>query len=269
MAEQPRPRRDAFLSELGEDLEDLSGVAASQVWEPTGPAIDRGALELLFTAKRLRPRRLDDASRRSLAMLQEADLLDDDGGLTEAGARLRHIAGEPEHTVRVEASAGLAPFTFDAYSRGDATLVVLTASPANRSGARGSGEAAAAVADELWLLDLPTSWLPVELATWLGVGPAWSTATEPEQLALATIAARADDPETPAPAGADVRLQHAWAQPWFLWSLQTSAGRGVAAVGAASSGHFELVRIGEGDDVLFRAWPSETVWGALVGLCLG
>jgi hypothetical protein len=261
-----RPRRDSFLADLGEDLEDLSGVAESQVWQPDGPAIDRRALELLFAGKRVRARGLDDASHRSLAMLQEADLLDEDGRPTPTGARLRQIAGEPQHTVRVEASAGLAPFTFDAYSRGDATLVVLTASPAGRSGARGSGEAAAAVADQLWLLDLPTGWLPVELAGWLGVGPAWSTTTEPEQVPLSTIAARVDDPETPAPAGSDVRLRHVWAQPWFMWSLQTSAQQGVAAVGAGSSGHFELVRIG--DDVLFRAWPSETVFGALAGLCL-
>src|SRR5690606_32668051 len=110
----------------------------------------------------------------------------------------------------VEATCGLAPFTFDAYSAGDRTVVLAGVSPVGWAGSRAPGADIAMMAQRVWVDTRPTSVLPLELARWLGLRPAWSLAVSPATLPLATLTARVDDPDTPVPEGADVRLQRAW-----------------------------------------------------------
>ncbi|MDH2412723.1 hypothetical protein [Nocardioides sp. CER19] len=268
----PEPRRDAFWAARGEDLEDLAGVGGAQPWEHSGIATTRTGLSLLLDAwrKRIRAAKLDVPEREAFADLVGGGLLTDDGALTEAGLRFTEVVRRADRHVRVEAAASLAPLTLDAYWVGSAAVVVLTDPPAWWAGPRRSGEEIAAMAGRVWLQDVPTSYLPVLVAAWLGLGPAWPMATEPELLPFASVVARADDPDTPVPDGGDEALREVWSQPWWLWTLQTSDDTGLIGVSAGTRGVFGLQRpAGDEERVRFQAWPAESVWAAVVAAVIG
>lgn len=86
------PRRNPFLAELGEDLEDLSGFAGEDPWSPAGPEIGRPGLDLLVRAAndQLDTRHLDESGRQALARMTAVGLLDERGGLTDDG---HHVVG--------------------------------------------------------------------------------------------------------------------------------------------------------------------------------
>lgn len=271
------PRRDPFLAELGEDLEDLSGFAGQDPWTPVGPEIGRPGLDLLVRAAsdQLDTRRLDEPERQALARMTGVELLDERGRLTEDGRYVVEVMRRAEHHVRVEATCGMAPFTFDAYSAGDRTVVLAGVSPVGWAGSRAPGADIAAMAQRVWVETMPTSALPLELARWLGLRPAWSVAVSPEALPLATLTARVDDPETPVPDGADVRLQRAWREPWFMWSIRTAAGStaaseppGTVGINAGDAGFFVLTAAEDEESATLQPWPSEAIWGRLLTLCL-
>lgn len=272
------PRRNPFLAELGEDLEDLSGFAGEDPWSPAGPEIGRPGLDLLVRAAndQLETRHLDESGRQALARMTAVGLLDERGGLTDDGHHVVGVMRRADHHVRVEATCGLAPFTFDAYSAGDRTVVLAGVSPVGWAGSRAPGADIAMMAQRVWVDTMPTSVLPLELARWLGLRPAWSLAVSPATLPLATLTARVDDPDTPVPEGADVRLQRAWREPWFLWSIRTAAGPtaaseppGTVGVNAGDAGFFLLSATEDQESAALQAWPSEAVWGRLLTLCLG
>jgi hypothetical protein len=270
------PRRDPFLAELGEDLEDLSGFAGQDPWTPVGPEVGRAGLDLLVRAAngRLASRGLDEQEQQALARMTEVDLLDRKGRLTDDGNHVVEVMRRAGHHLRVEATCGMAPFTLDAYSAGDRTVVLATVSPVGWAGQPAAGTDIAAMAQRVWVETMPTATLPLELARWLGLRPAWSLATSPETLPMATLTAKVDDPSTPVPDRADVRLRRAWEQPWFLWSVRVTGGdgaaepSGAAGVNAGEAGFFSLTRTEHEESALLQAWPSEAVWGRLLALCL-
>ena len=266
------PRRDRFLSTVGEDVEDLSRVAPAQPWVSAGPTLSRDGFELLrrSAARDLRVRRLGAAEVAQLDRLVAAGLLDAKGRLTDPGQWVAATLAQPQGEVHVDAAVGRIPFSFRASLRGDHAVVVATASPRPWSGADPDAEQVPASADTLTVDDVPLGYLPVALARWVGLGPAWSLATEPELLPESLVTARLEDPDVPAPAEADVVLREVWRQPWFLWTLQTTAApHGLVVVHAGDRGCYATVSTPEPGVVAFRAIASYDVWLRLLELVAG
>jgi hypothetical protein len=69
----PRPRTDAYLESIGEHLEDVSRIAASQPFRTRGPTVTRDALTFLAADSRRdrralkarEPRLVESLARRS------------------------------------------------------------------------------------------------------------------------------------------------------------------------------------------------------------
>jgi hypothetical protein len=272
-----RPRLDPYLVTLGERYEDVSGVAAAQPFRSAGPTLHRDAVTLLAATDpdgrgrrtgmlgRIRGLRGEDAL---VAELVAAELMTPSGELTDSGRLVAAALTRPTAHVRVESARGRTPLALAASALHGQAAVVATASPA-ALGEEPRGEQILDTATTVTLDWIDVSFLPVMIASWVGLAPAWSLATEPELLPEQLVTQRADDPATPPPVGADQNLRHAWEQPWHLWTMRAehvAAGR--ILVNAGRAGHFMLLspdpsRAAEGL-VLFRATPAANVWLDLV-----
>jgi hypothetical protein len=225
----PLPRTDAYLQSIGEHVEDVSRIAATRPFRTHGPAVTRDALAFLAAD-----------SRRD---------------------RHRH----PRARLRTESGRGSTPLTFDAYIDAGRALVVANPSPAGFEEApHGDDILTAATTVHLDLCDV--THVPLAMAGWVGLAPAWSLDTTPELIAEELILRRADDPAVAPPEDADNNLRYMWSQPWFLWTLQASGvDHGRVMVNAGRAGHFALTQ-GGGERVRFGAMMSYSVWLDLVAM---
>jgi hypothetical protein len=268
----PEPKLDEYLLASGERVEDLSRIAAAQLYRPSGAEITRDSLGMLVDAVRkpVRPRRVlpEGVARRvQREQLQRAELLDADGALTEYGRDLGGLLARHAHQVRVEATDGRAAFSFSAFGSLGRYLTVATAPPTTfRGRSPASGREVVDTARNLRLDVVHHSRLPAEIVSWLGIGPGWSMATNPLDLPESLVTARLDDPLTAPPEDADEHLREVWRQPWFSWTLNTSSGRpGLAMIDAGPRGQFTLTaRPGKLLEV--AAAPSHLVWLTLLRL---
>jgi len=261
-AEPPEgPRRDPWFAARGEDLEDLSLVAAAQPSPASGLRLSRAAFDHLVGARRrVAPEFRDE--------LVAAGLLRPGGRPSEDGARLVALARERTGHLRLESARGAAPLALDVSLHGADALVVTTAAPgdlpAEPRGAQLRDAAAAVTVDVV-----DASLLPVVLADFAGLGPAWSAGGAVE-LPQDLLARRAADPRTPPPAAGDAALLRAWAQPWFLWTLHADgldADRLLLSAGAA--GTYVARPQGEGPAAVTRLQPvpSALLFEDLVRIC--
>jgi hypothetical protein len=251
------PRLDPYLESIGEPLEDLSRIAASQPYESLGPSLPRAALQSLAGSGR--------KIIEGLTELVDAGLATDDGKLTEQGRLVKQILTEPSAQVRVESSRGRAPLTFEAYVLSGQAVIVASASPAALvEEPHGDDILAASGLVRVDFVDV--SYVPIALAAWVGLAPAWSLGTSPELIDEKLLVHRMDDHAVPPPAGADENLKYVWSQPWFLWTLTgTGLAHGLVMVNAAAAGHFALTQ-GDGAKANFSAYPSMFLWQRLVSL---
>ncbi|MDT0164110.1 hypothetical protein Q9R32_00900 [Actinotalea sp. AC32] len=256
------PRLDPYLASIGEPLEDVSRVAASQPFRSTGPVVDRSSIAALTTATR------EPTGTEADPALVDAGLLAADGTPTAHGRLVAGALTQPDGHLRVEASHAGRPRALDAYLSGGLAVVLSGPSPVGGGSATGDDDASApAEVDDAMHLDLvDAAHVPGMIASWVGLGPAWSLATSPEAIPERLVLARADDADAPPPADADPHLLRAWQQPWCLWTVQgTGLTHGRVMVNAGASGHFALTRSSDGG-TLFRAVPSAVVWTDLVHL---
>jgi hypothetical protein len=167
--------------------------------------------------------------------------------------------------VRIDSGRGSTPLTFDAYVNAGRALVVANRSPAGPEEApRGDDILTAATTVHLDLCDVTL--VPLAMAGWVGLAPAWSLATTPELIEEELILRRADDPTVAPPEDADAHLRYMWSQPWFPWTLQASGvDTGRVMVNAGRAGHFALMQ-GDGERVRFGAMLSYDVWFDLVAM---
>jgi hypothetical protein len=280
----PEPRADPYLATTGVPglvaLEDLSGIAAARPWSSAGPTLHRDTLPALTAALTgpLRPGELSDVVAGQLMVLVEAGLLGPDHALTESGVGVASLLARPDARLRVEATAGRTALSFDAYLRAGRVLTVCTAPPADFAGRSPSGQQVAAAATTVRLDHTDVSYLPLSIAGWVGLAPAWSVQVQPERLRLGSVTARVEDPAAPPPRGANEHLREVWRQPWVLWSLRSSAGPpGLTTVGCGARGQFALTsapgpsrsapeRSGDDPDAVvgFQAAASVQLWTAIV-----
>ena len=267
------PRQDAFLAGLGERLEDLSGVSGAQPWNPSGPRLTRRALALWQGAGRTRVRTesLAHGDRTRWDALCEAGLAAPDGSVTRFGAELGDLLSSHDLQVRVEATDGHLAHSFVAYCRGDRAVVLATEAPGGRDrDAVPSVREVADVASALTLDVVHRSWLPVALASWIGLAPAWSLATLPAEVPQELLQRRMDDPTVPPPADANAHLREVWSQPWVIWTMTTNPAQGGAAmIRAGARGMFGLERDPQGGPTRLYAVPAAAAWLGLVKVVEG
>ena len=185
--------------------------------------------------------------------LVDAGLATDDGKLTEQGQLVKQILTKPSARVRVESSRGRAPLTFEAYVLSGQAVIVASTSPATLV-EDPHGEDILAASGRVQLDFVDVSYVPIALAAWVGLAPAWSLATSPELIDEKLLVHRMDDPAVPPPADADENLKYVWSQPWFLWTL---TGTGLA---------HGLVMVNAGCGRPFRPDPGGRCQGHLLGL---
>jgi len=255
------PRLDAYLVGIGEELEDLSRVGGAQPFAPTGPSLPREDLALLAAAAA-------GGAVKGTSTLTGAGLVAD-GLLTEDGRTVATLLTAPTSRLRVESGRGRAPLTLDVHVRGGLALAVATASPAALTEAP-TGEALLAAAGTVTLDVLDAAAVPAHIASWVGLGPAWALATSPTDVPEDTVLARVDDADIPPPPDADAHLRHAWAQPWHLWTVRSSAGgHGLVVVRAGTAGHLALTSSSVPGHVGLHPVASAALWAGLVDLVSG
>jgi hypothetical protein len=251
------PRLDPFATAYaGRPLEDLSRIPALQPFRSDGPTVPYRAVETLARASR---GTLAGAEASLLAALVDAELAADDGTLTENG---RLVAGGwAESRAQLVVNA----FTLGARTGLEARIAaghcVLAAGPSAAELIAGQVPDPGPVRVQIASLTA----LPLLVASWVGLAPAWQFAVSPDRLPAALVDARVADPAVPCPAEADENLRQMWAQPWVDWRVQTTPnGNTVGYLAAGERGQF-LTWV-EGDRRVLSARPPMHVWRDLIRL---
>jgi hypothetical protein len=162
------------------------------------------------------------------------------------------IVADPDARILVEATVGSTSLRFDATLAGDRATVVATSSPREVSQ---HGEDAAEGATTF---RIPATRLALAVTQWLGLGPAWTTSFEPVAVPISTVMHRLVDPTIPAPDGVDLTT---WKQPWFLWTLRSSASdSGLVMVDTGTSGQCAVMQTDDDAVTRFAPLSSYTVW---------
>lgn len=254
------PRRDDYLAQHGEDLEDLANLPAAQPFTPGEITLGR---ESLLAFARVRRGRVK-AGEQVQADLLQAGLVDEGGRLSADGDRVASMMREPQATVTVEAAVGLLPLSLQAWSRDGWTLIACTAPAADWLDQVPHGEVLAQAPQRMQLVWVPSAVAPMTVASWVGLGPAWSLDLGEAVLPSALVTDRVGDPTLGLPSGQSEHLQRAWAQPWSAWTLRSSDPQlGLAMINAGASGQ---LAIHDEDDERVRlvSVPSVMVWDVLV-----
>jgi hypothetical protein len=171
----------------------------------------------------------------------------------EPGGARSAIVADPDARILVEATVGSTSLRFDANLAGDAATVVATSSPREVS-QRGVSAAEA----ETTTFRIPVTKLALAVTQWLGLGPAWTASFEPVAVPISEVMHRLVDPTTPAPDGVD---QTTWQQPWFLWTLRSSAtDSGLVMVDTGTSGQCAVMQTDDDAVTRFAPLSSYTVW---------
>ena len=205
-------------------------------------------IDLPGAAAKAEPPRTADLARRA----QSAPW--SDVAPVTAGVR-GSIVADPDARILVEASVGGASHRFDAtLARGQAT-VTATSSP------RATVRRIADLAPEgqpPTTFRIPVTRLALAVSQWLGLGPAWTAANEPVTVPISLVMNRLVDPSVPAPDGVDTTT---WQQPWFLWTLRSSAtDSGLVMVDTGTSGQCAVMETDDEQTTRFAPLPSYNVW---------
>ncbi len=168
-----------------------------------------------------------------------------------AGGRASIVA-DPDARILVEASTAGTELSFDATLTRDEATVAATASPRSpTSGVPGSETG-------LTTFRIPVSHLALSVARWIGLSPARSGPASPATLPISIVMRRLVDPSITPPPGVDAT---AWRQPWFLWTLRSSAtDAGLVMVDAGTSGQCAVMETEDERSTRFAPLSSYNVW---------
>jgi len=166
------------------------------------------------------------------------------------------MVADPEARILVEASVGGRSLRFDATLARDQATIAATASPrASNHGADGRASAGDGAPSAF---RIPVGRLALAVAQWLGLGPAWTARAEPVTVPISLVMNRLVDPSVPAPDGIDAAT---WQQPWFLWTLRSSAtDSGLVMVDAGTSGQCAVMETEDERATRFAPLTSYNVW---------
>lgn len=111
--------------------------------------------------------------------------------------------------------------------------------------------------------------VPLFLARWARLGPAWSFPTDHRPLEMSSVIKRLDDPDRPVPRGADEAFAAMWAEPWMQWGVVSADGSiDLHCIQAGRRGQYRVTFVDEGR-VRLVARPSSLIWGDLVRVTAG
>ncbi len=196
---------DAFAASRGVHVEDLGWVADEQPWIHHGPRLSSAAIAMLSSAPGRSSVPLDDRTAAALAELVDAELSTPANVLTEVGRAVAQALAEPVARLRVEARSERTSRILELFLGVDQAVLVTSEAPTSGS----------VVLDVVEL-----SWAGPAVASWLGLGPAWSFDLAPAVLPRDVVLARVDAAATPVPADADEALAAVWVEPWQLWGVR-------------------------------------------------
>jgi hypothetical protein len=166
------------------------------------------------------------------------------------------IVADPDSRIVVEASLATTNLRFDATLVGEQVTVTATASP--RTIAPGPDGRRPEPRPHVTSFRIPATRLAHAIARWVGLGPAETTASEPLTLPLSLLMNRLVDPSVPPPEGADLTT---WAQPWFLWTLRSSAtDSGLVMVHTGGTGQCAVMEAADKQTTRFAPLSSYNVW---------
>jgi hypothetical protein len=186
-----------------------------------------------------------DLARRT-ATTPWTDVVPPSGGLRAS------FVADPEARILVEASAAGTDLTFDATLAGGEATVAATASP--RTPAPGVSDPEAGPTT----FRIPVSQLALAVARWLGLSPARSAAGAAVTVPISTVMHRLVDPSIAPPPGVDAST---WRQPWFLWTLRSSAtDAGLVMVDAGASGQCAVMETDDARATRFAPLSTYNVW---------
>lgn len=164
------------------------------------------------------------------------------------------IMADPHARLLVEASVGRTSLRFDATLARDFATVWATASPRAITTAEDRADGGRAGATTF---RVPPTRLALTIAEWLGLGPAL-TDMQPVTLPLSLVMSRLLDARVPTPDGMDAAT---WAQPWFLWTLRSSAtDSGLVIVDTAGCGPVAVMEGVDEQATRFSPLSSYNVW---------
>ncbi|HET6166340.1 MAG TPA: hypothetical protein VFE07_05890 [Marmoricola sp.] len=162
------------------------------------------------------------------------------------------IVADPDARILVEASVGGATHRFDATLVGGQATVSATCSP------RASSQAADVPGSPPATYRVPVSRLALAVAQWLGLGPARTPSGAAATIPISVVMRRLLDPTVPAPDGVD---RAAWSEPWFLWTLRSSAtDSGLVMVDTGTSGQCAVMETDDERTTRFAPLSSYNVW---------
>jgi hypothetical protein len=177
-----------------------------------------------------------------------------------AGARTAMVAN-PDARILVEASVGATSLRFDATLSRDQATISATPSPRevnHPAAAAAAGGPDRRVETDTTTFRIPVSRLALAVAQWLGLGPAWTAASQPATVPISLVMKRLVDPTTPVPEGVDTTT---WRQPWFLWTLRSSAtDSGLVMVDTGTSGQCAVMETDDEHTTRFAPLSSYNVW---------
>ncbi|MCC9176277.1 hypothetical protein [Arthrobacter sp. zg-Y750] len=252
------PRPDVFASQQRETyLEDLSRVAAEQPYRPEGRLLTEAAADLLLSlCGRKKLGRFDLAGNRSAAAeLVEAGLLTAEGHVTEKGAACLYPLTDPVARLSLTARRGNEETAADVWI-GEG-LALLVAGPSffgpSSEPAYGPGEREVRI--------LPPALLPLVLASWAGVAPAWAMRHDPLVVSEGVFHARVASSSVPAPNAGEAE-HRLWAAQWTSWDItHIEANAGFRWLHAGEAGHYSVIPADGG--IRLDAQPSSLVWDAI------
>lgn len=252
--EEPFP--DAYASQQrNTPVEDLMPIAAGQQYSEAGILLTGAAGDLFHSLSgRGGLGRFElSGSGREAAELVAAGLVTEQGKLTEMGEAFLAPCGNSVGRLRAEAHRNGAESVAEVWIGED--LALISASPSfYGSSLPGEGRR------ELRLLKSTDAALV--LASWAGIGPAWTMQHDPLVIDVATFNARVAGVEVPVPSSTEA-VTRLWQAPWTEWSItHLEANAGFRWLHAGEAGHYSVIPADGG--IRLDAQPSSLVWDAVV-----
>ena len=222
------PERDPALDEaassiLGADLERLSGLSARQPYKSQGPWLYGDAVMLLDAAAESgRVGRFQRKNRESgLAALAGAGLMDTAGRLTPEGVTVTAPLTATRAAIRIHCLHPQGSSDLQIQLDDENALLLAGPSRAELDAGR-TGDYEGLV--QLDFVGLPE--LAPTVASWLGLGPAWTLTRDVLDFPTSVFDRRLLSVDEPPPTE-DPAWIRMWREPWFIWRVQAqTADRG-------------------------------------------
>ncbi|WP_312178603.1 hypothetical protein [Arthrobacter sp.] len=222
------PDREPALDEaasivFGADLEELGGLSARQPFISRGPWLNGEAVNLLDAAAESgQVGRFQRAGRKSgLTALVEAGLMDAAGRLTPEGITVTAPLTATQAAVSIHCLHPQGSSALQIQMDDQDALILAGPSRTELDAGRLERYESLVQLDFVGLAELA----PV-VASWLGLGPAWTLTSGVLDFPTEVFDRRLASPDEPPPTEepAWVRM---WGEPWFIWRVQvqsTTAG---------------------------------------------